>query len=308
MLYFDLSAHQDIIDNHYLKLKSYLLGKISGSNINQNIKLFLRTNLEEILKSKPEELLVLNSLLENHKSYKTSLKTKINKIFNYKYFINKKENKYDAYDLANSLNLRTCLYCNRSYTLTLQKGNTDNDKITRPEFDHFFDQDTYPMLALSIFNLIPSCKICNSTLKNTTEFSIAEYIHPYIDNTVLNYNYEFLPYEVSAILGASSKLGVKIKAISTDTLLNSKIKKSADIFKLNDIMSSHSEELKDIFDIKHHFAPRYFQELVKNYESLDLEYDDMFRIIFGTYSQEADFSKRPFSKLKKDILLELGVI
>lgn len=308
MIYFDLSANPSIIEEHVLGLKAYVLKQIAESAINTKIKDFLRNNLEDILQSKPDVLLLLHGELTDHKSYKSSLKPKIKKIFNYKYFTTKSNDRYDAYVLAGKLNIRTCLYCNRNYTLTVDKKTGVSGKITRPEFDHFFDQDDYPLLALSIYNLIPSCKTCNSTLKHTKKFTLPDYVHPYLDNCILYYNYEYLPYEVSAILGGSSNLGVQLKATGINTDIIKKIDNSSAVFKLNEIFSAHSEELKDLFDIRHRFSERYFQELVETYQRLDLEVDDIYRIIFGTYSQEADFSKRPFSKLKKDILMELDVI
>lgn len=31
------------------------------------------------------------------------------------------------------------------------------------QFNHFYDKGTYPYLALSFYNLIPSCSTCNSS-------------------------------------------------------------------------------------------------------------------------------------------------
>jgi len=308
MIYFDLSSRADIIQEHRDSLKPYLLRKIRESNLNRLLKDFIESKLEDILVSKPEDLKNINDLLLGHRAYKNALKPKIKKIFNYKYFTAKGNNRYDAYTLAAKLQIRTCLYCNRNYTLTVDKGSGKDDKFIRPEFDHFFDQDDYPLLALSVYNLIPSCKTCNSTLKHTAKFKLSENIHPYVDDVISDYNYQYLPYTVSAILGGSAHLGVKLIPTSTDAILNQRIENSCEIFRLNEIFSAHSEELKDMFDIRHRFSQRYLIELVGKYEKLDFDYDDIYRIVFGTYSKEADFSKRPFSKVKKDILIELGIL
>lgn len=308
MIYFDLSSRADIIQEHRDSLKPYLLRRIRESNLNRLLKNFIESKLEDILISKPEDLKNINDLLTRHTAYKNSLKPKIKKIFNYKYFKAKGNNRYDAYALAAKLQIRTCLYCNRNYTLTVDKGSGKDDKFIRPEFDHFFDQDDYPLLALSVFNLVPSCKTCNSTLKHTKKFLLSENIHPYVDDVISQYKYQYLPYTVSAILGGSAQLGVKLMPTSSDVILNQRIENSSEVFRLNEIFSAHSEELKDIFDIRHRFSQRYLIELVDKYDKLDLDYDDIYRIVFGTYSKEADFSKRPFSKIKKDILIELGIL
>ena len=166
MIYFDISSRQDVIDEHFNSLKSHINTKISSSSLNKQLKQYIEINLEKIIKGNPNELKQLNTNFKSLSNYSSSIniRNKISKIFDYKYFATKKDNGYDGYDLAKKLNIRTCLYCNRNYTLTVTKGKRKKDKITRPEFDHFFDKGQNPLLALSIQNLIPSCKICNSSL------------------------------------------------------------------------------------------------------------------------------------------------
>lgn len=61
-----------------------------------------------------------------------------------------------AYWLQRQLGVKVCPYCNRMYTTTL----FGEEKI-RPDFDHFYPKSKYPYLAVSLFNLIPSCSMCN---------------------------------------------------------------------------------------------------------------------------------------------------
>lgn len=308
MIYFDYSSHKNIIDEHYLSLKTYLEEKIDGTTLNAQLKKFIEDNLESIIKEEPKNLKKINDDFKALSKYKDSLKKKVSKIFNYDYFSKKAENRYDAYDLAKKLNVRTCLYCNRNYCLTVMIGRRDQDKFTRPEFDHFFDKGDNPLLSLSIFNLIPSCKTCNSSLKGKKKFSLNSYVHPYLDNVINYYTYQFVPHDVSSILGGKSNLSLEIKIASGNITMDKKIKISKDLFRLEEIMSAHSEEIRDLFDIKHRFSERYFEELFKTYNKLGLNHDDVYRVIFGVHYQEANFSNRPFSKLKKDILIELGII
>lgn len=309
MIHFDLSVNQSIIDQHYKELEKYLKEKLDDSSINKHIKKFIGDNLEKIIISEPKELLIINKKFKSHSHYNLTTKRKVKKLFNYKFFSSKSDNgRYDGYELAEKLSVRSCLYCNRNYTLTVKKGNRKTDKITRPEFDHFFDKDDNPLLALSIYNLIPSCKICNSTLKGRKKFNLNNNLHPYIDDVIKFYKYKYIPHDVKSILGGASKLAVEIEVNSGIPSVDKKITNSKEIFKLEEIFSSHSDELKDLFDIKHRFSDRYFEELFKKYNALGLNYDEVYKVVFGTYYQEKDFSKRPFSKIKNDILKELGII
>lgn len=88
------------------------------------------------------------------------------KIFRYGALNDKKscQTENTAYWLQRQLGVKVCPYCNRMYTTTLFGEN----KI-RPDFDHFYPKSKYPYLAVSLFNLIPSCSMCNKKKGNTAE-------------------------------------------------------------------------------------------------------------------------------------------
>lgn len=62
--------------------------------------------------------------------------------------------------LMNSVGLRTCPYCNRNYITSYGEKST-------ADLDHFYQKKQYPLFALSLFNFVPSCSVCNSRMKNT---------------------------------------------------------------------------------------------------------------------------------------------
>lgn len=88
---------------------------------------------------------------------------------------------YGAYSFVEQLDLKTCPYCNRNYTFLV---NEENGKL-RPEIDHFYPKSIYPFLAMSFYNLIPSCSICNHTKSDKVEKSLE---NPY---EVKNESYKF---------------------------------------------------------------------------------------------------------------------
>ncbi len=126
------------------------------------------------------------------KKYK-ALNKKLKAIFDYEgWLVSLGPNDYyGAYQLAQNLDKRSCIYCNRTYTITQTKVNKDNieKKLVRPQFDHWYSKENYPALGLSFFNLIPSCSICNSSVKGRKEFSLDDYIHPYLDNIVDDFKF-----------------------------------------------------------------------------------------------------------------------
>ncbi len=140
-------------------------------NLKDKLKEFpnsCKYSLEEVITAEPKKL---HEIAEWAEGRKEEYKFMIGK---YKNFTAKKK-EYNAYDLASKLQVNVCPYCNINSTFTIENG-------TRPEFDHFYDKTTYPILSLSFYNLIPSCHICNSSLKGDKNFSLKTHIHPYIDS------------------------------------------------------------------------------------------------------------------------------
>lgn len=178
-------------DNLEKKLKLFLNNK---SQLPKYVKKYINENLSDLLIGKPQELLRINKHfykveLEGNTKKIKRINRNIKKMFRYNLF-SKKKKEYNAYNLADNLRIDCCPNCNRQYIVTVINKGTDKGD-TRPDFDHYFPQSKYPLLALSFYNLIPSCKICNSTFKGDKEMSLTEYLHPYIDNVLDDFNFDF---------------------------------------------------------------------------------------------------------------------
>ncbi|PDS23296.1 hypothetical protein [Flavobacterium branchiophilum] len=291
---------------HFNKLKDVLLSRIdNGQNyisktqstpLTDKHKRWLKFLLKEIIISKPERLKRINKIFEN-----IFPSTDYRKIFDYKWFTNKDRKGYDAYELAKILNIRTCCYCNRNFTTTVISS---KDKISRPQFDHFFYKKKYSLMALSFYNLIPSCSICNTTLKGEKDYGI---LHPYIDDVINDFEFKAIPQNITTLLNINDDFKIEYKELDATNLLNSKLKESIELFKLREIYASNGNEIKDLFLIRYKYSKKYLEVLEKMTKGKFTE-EELFRLAFGTEINSINFESRPFSKLKKDILKELGII
>ncbi len=74
----------------------------------------------------------------------------------------------------------TCPYCNM---VEIKQTATDTNKIyNNYDLDHYYPKWKYPYLAISLYNLIPSCIECNRTYKRGKEFDSATHLNPHRDN------------------------------------------------------------------------------------------------------------------------------
>lgn len=275
-------------------------------------------NIERLLISEPKELYELNNKLmtefiedysvDELKEYQkakekkvkkeTSLKNKYNKlkeiqtIFNYNTLVS--GNKDNSYKIVEIKGRNTCTYCNRQYTITLKK---DGEFITRPQFDHWFPKSIFPLLALSFYNLIPSCSICNSSAKGDQIFSFKKLIHPYKRSSPeTDFRFSYLP---------DGKGGWKIDLYN----LKGVEKETFEVFKLKDIYNYHYKlEAKDLLDLAIKNNGTYIEWLLNDMGKKEIvpSYKEAYRLLFGTEYDIKKVLDRPFSKLKRDLLIAIS--
>lgn len=276
------------------------MNKIQKANgIKSSIAKFLdnEDNLRTVLIGTPDELELLKD-----KFTSVGLKKSLKILLNYDSWI-KTDDKatyrnYNAYHLASELDIPTCVYCNRIYTKTVISDL--GRKITRPTFDHWFPKGKHPLLALSFHNLIPSCSVCNSGIKGSTTFSVTSHFHPYYKNPTENFGYTF-SYDHKDY----DEFSFKILPDRPDGFSQ----RSIEAFELEEIYKAHEDEIEDLRNIKDAYSEDYIDMLEsKVLEGISLDRNEVYRLAFGVHFQEAKFDRRPLSKMKKDILIELGII
>jgi len=124
------------------------------------------TNFEELITSKPN---ILEKTIEKFKENSTNYSLDFEK--NKQILIglyNKFRNKFGVQFVEN-LNITVCPFCNREYVFKFDDTKQQKTR-TLSTLDHFYDKASYPFLAVSFYNLIPTCSICNSKFKNQKDF------------------------------------------------------------------------------------------------------------------------------------------
>ena len=293
----DLNAYKELF---YDKIQKKIEKKIEKDSC---LKILLEEdNIERLLISEPKELYELNKDLmkkitgyypDAPVEYKGNYKVKkLQEIFNYNTLIS--GNKDNSYKIAEIKGRNTCTYCNRQYTITLKE---DGKFITRPQFDHWFPKSVFPLLALSFYNLIPSCSICNSSAKGDQIFSFKKLIHPYKRSSPeTDFRFSYLP---------DGEGGWKIdlynlKGVEKDTF---------EVFKLRDIYNYHYKlEAKDLLDLAIKNNGTYIEWLLNDMKEKKIapSYEEAYRLLFGTEYDIKKVLDRPFSKLKRDLLITIS--
>lgn len=245
-------------------------------------------------------------------------------IFDYPYFFHQTDTNenYFGIELAKVLDTNVCVYCNREYISTITDVN--GKKIISPAFDHFLSQKEFPYLAISLFNLIPSCYSCNSQLKHDEEFNLSQYLYPYE-----------ACYEGLALFSASLKKSLLANHIPSDEIIKiadieislesptinkdvrifgdpslptSKIKGNLNVFQTNYIYNTiHKDSVHEIITKFRVHSKKDIESLRTSYSFIKSE-SDVYNFYFHNYLNENDFNKRPLSRMTRDIAKQLEKI
>lgn len=283
---------------------------IKDYNIAKPVKL---SEVTKLLIGKPKEAFDLNNELmkkifpdydlnnlDDLKSHKTVME-KIEKVFYYSGVISGEKD--NSYWLARRVGHNTCTYCNRQYTFTIGSDET-SEKITRPQFDHWFPKKWFPLLSLNLYNLIPSCSICNSSVKGSEIFSLATHIHPYLQNDY-EPNFEFIP-----VISTETERDWSVKL---NRVIGSREDNTIKSLKLEELYDAHGDlEVKDLMNFATGFTDNYLRDLYHNilsdFATKGYTKEEVFRIVFGAEYLSEHTLDRPLSKLKRDVLKYLNVI
>lgn len=195
------------------------------------------------------------------------------------------------------LKINTCIYCNRNYSMSI--STQANEKVLIPTFDHWFPKEQYHLLAVSFYNLIPSCYSCNSSIKGSAknvkwDKALNNMTHPYIIDIKQKFSFSY-------INKSSNEYNVNITVDS-----KSKIDNTLKLFKINDVYNSHSDlELRDLLDLRFKYPKNYINMLVNTTFKGIMDSHEIHRRIFGIEIEEDLYHKRPLSKFKHDIIKKL---
>lgn len=280
--------YQIILEREVDKSKEYneIMQKIMN-----NLEIIIMGNINEVIQKYNEiqeatdkpylrSINIKNDIFnETDKKINSDFNVYIKQIFNYEKIIRDL-----GYELAIELDVQVCPYCNRNYTTTVygKRGKTRN------EFDHFFPKGLYPLLALSLSNLIPACHTCNH-IKSEKYFSIEDNLHPYsegVNEKIFSYFYDI------SIDNASIKI-LKDK--------NKKFKNNMEYLMLDKIyLKAHNSVVNNI--LNRYYVLNYVMEEINSLNGISKISLQEMKSILG-YSEE--ISKSSLGKLKNDIIDEI---
>ena len=217
-------------------------------------------------------------------------------------------------------NVSVCPYCNRNYISStykfLQCNNCNQELlvidgtekecpgckqeikgltkvVNTAQLDHFFPKDSYPLFAVSFYNLIPSCYSCNHVKLNKD-----------LKHSPYDSSFPFDDVKFTYIPKSTDKIEIKIDSRNPD------FKNGIRILGIEELYQSHIDVVNELIWKKEVYSDSYRDGLSKilNQTALELSEAEVNRFITGHYTDKGDYGKRPLSKMVADIGREIGLI
>jgi hypothetical protein len=295
------------------KLKG-LLAKESTGTSKHTFYSKLQSNLPALLFGEPDVLYKLvdeiHPLYEiAFKEHGTEFKDDVKKIFDYDKFRDNRTGYY-AYHLTGFLQVNVCPYCNRMSIIT-HEGESGN---IRPDLDHWLLQSEFPYLAISLYNLIPSCGPCNGGFKKKTIFKKSDHIHPYAEGYEKEYTFKYNSVLAPGKIRAETDFTLSIKpenGIPVD--IEHKGRNSIEVFDIEGVYNKQKNVALEVFHHYQDFNEEWIQYELKRKDKTtgNPVYRDRKHLIehkFSLKTNVEDYGTREHAKLKMDIAKCLGLI
>ncbi|GMQ59809.1 hypothetical protein AN1V17_42090 [Vallitalea sediminicola] len=318
------------ITNTVVNVKNFPEKQNKLIQVIKNIKCYKNENKNKLSKDKLDKINELEHEIININCNQSITKIREDALNNIKNLFEIEQ--WGAYSLLKELDIKVCPYCNRQYiSIDESKKNDIYKGKTRPELDHFLCQDKFPFLSMSLYNLIPSCHVCNSNLKSNLKLvktkaeDHIEALNPYQDGFNKNYifsincnidsqnNYDFLFSNSSNFdIGFSKRIyqyGDDVEPIYKQNELIRKAEYNKKIFHLESLYNkNHKDIVMELIQIAKIYNEEYLDEIIINHPEIFNGKKDIMRLVLSNYVDQEDTNKRVLGKLVYDIANLLGIL
>ncbi|MFZ4400743.1 MAG: hypothetical protein ACOYO1_11970 [Bacteroidales bacterium] len=292
------------------KAKSAILGNFYSS-ANESYSLFeIRNDFKGFILKTPEEQveLITNwNNLDRNLFYDYDKRGRESKITPFGNNILSKLNYEDfrstyAYIISKIIGIKACPYCNAILTIVAEREGDEKKSLF--QLDHFFPKSKFPLLSISIFNLIPSCANCNHT-KSNDDVDLNLDFHLYYEETPLD-AFKFKLSEKSIIEYVYSKnREIEIQFLNGEDSTPEYAERHNRSFDIKGIYDNQ----KDIAEELIWKSLAYNDSRIKELSTLlNIGEEVIKRMVIGNYIDREDIHKRPLAKFQQDIARQLGLI
>lgn len=276
------------LQNCYQQLYNELYDPVTSEPVPEKVKGLLfadRRGLEQYIA-------MFGGYDPKDKQKKAASKYLLENVFRYETYANRAV----VRAILRKMDVPVCPYCNRQFTFTLS-----SDRV-RPQLDHFFPKKIYPYLALSLYNMVPSCSICNMA-KSALDTQQDPILYPFDEE--FGYDAKFAIYIVKhgnfvqVMQGQSDQFELQLDHVSHPKTVE--IGNQWENLHLRELYSEHRGYVMDILKAKYVNTPKRISEIRRMFPQLFHSDWEVKSMVYMTDIRKESWGKRPLTKLTYDI-------
>ena len=310
----------DYIDHFKGKIKKWYdageMGNKAGKiSLCDECKLLFRfllksDNLKKLLLLTADQLPVLINETERHfpvlkndrinrPKTRSNLYLCLNKAF---YSLGYCEPLFPDFKLTQALGLKACPYCNEEEIIV---WNFEDEGLTikNSELDHFYPRELYPYLAISLYNLVPSGKICNQgDCKHNKDTLVEGLKSPFELPDSEGFLFELVLDKggITSYDTFSTSCGIETHVVYKDLYDNARV------FRINLRYSTEMKQARRVWSLHKHCEAEGYQKMAAQKEKAlgtTFTFDQWFESELDIIPH--DYNKHKLSKLSMDIWRQL---
>jgi len=200
-------------------------------------------------------------------------------------------------DINNSQLIKSLIANNSSINL--------EDKYSHFTLDHVLDKGSHPLIALSLYNFVPSCYSCNSKFKGSKQFinnDAMGYLSPTSDNFSFNDDVKFKLYfhngKDTSMIQTKNDFILDFSYIKNENAY----KKYIDIFKLKGRYIFHKDIVLTMIKNKEQYSQSQINEISN---LVHIPSTQIAKDLFGKELFEGNVEDISMTKFKKDIAKDI---
>lgn len=206
-----------------------------------------------------------------------------------------------------------CPYCNRSPLTVLSYDGGGGVEFRRSAIDHFLHEAKYAWLGLSLYNLVPACDLCNSSIK-TDENILSDYlsrgiVNPYEDDFDQGLRFTWGNLWSKAFHCDLDENSIEVETVSGRGDLVRGSKGSYGLFKIKPLYEQNCAGALAAIPAKLYKAyslePGDTMRLLRCRKSCDLDVEESKRVVFSQSFERGQINSSSLAKVTIDLVDEL---
>ena len=130
--------------------------------------------------------------------------------------------------IITSSGITVCPYCNRQY---ISYFSNKGVKYTTADLDHFYPKSIFSLFALSLYNFIPACQICNQRFKKK---KVKKILYPFKEGFDDNAKFGLNIHDVNSFYGKSDNFDLMLE-VDDNSLIKEEIINNNEMFHLDSL-------------------------------------------------------------------------